>query len=137
MPQKQPAILRLKENLWDRIQPLLPIQKGRGRKPANDRGCLEALIFLLRTGAHYSELPREYPPKSTVHDAYKRWCKANIWQQLLEILLTELDDVKGLCWEWLSADSSSVKSPLGGEATGKKSNGPRKAGLQKTLAYQR
>ena len=98
--------------------------KGKGRRPANDRGCLEALLFLLRTGAHYSELPACYPPKSTVHDACKRWCKANVWQQLLEILVVELDDPQGLCWEWLSADAANVKAPLGGEATGKKSNRP-------------
>ena len=137
MSQKQPAILRLKNDLWERVFPLLPVQKGKGRKPKNDRGCLEALLFLLRTGSHYSELPKDYPPKSTVHDAYKRWCQANVWQRLLEILLIELDDTKGVCWEWLSVDSSSVKSPLGVEATGKKSDGSRQAGLQKTCANQR
>jgi putative transposase len=137
MLQKQPGILRLKDVLWEGVAPLLPVKSGKGRKPENDRGCLEALLFLLRTGAQYSELPKEYPPKSTVHDAYKRWCQAGVWQRLLEILLTELDDTKGLCWEWLSADSSSVKSPLGGEATGKKSHRSRQAGLQKTFAHQR
>jgi putative transposase len=137
MLQKQPVILRLKDVLWERVAPLLPVKLGKGRKPENDRECLEALLFLLRTGAQYSELPKEYPPKSTVHDAYKRWCQTGVWQRLLEILLTELDDTQGLCWEWLSADSSSVKSPLGGEATGKKSNRSRQAGLQKTFAHQR
>ena len=124
MPQKKPAIIRLREELWGRFSRLIPIAQGRGRRPARDKECFEALLYLLRTGAHWSELPKEYPPKSTVHDALKRWAKLGILEQMWAEALLEFDDLKGLQWEWLSADGVMTKAPLGGEATGKKSNGP-------------
>ena len=115
-------IIRLKEALWVRFSELLTKPVGRGRRPASDKGCFEALVYLLRTGCQYSELPPCYPPKSTVYDAKARWSKAGVLEKLWAALLVEFDDVQGLEWEWLSADSATVKAPLSGEGTGKKSN---------------
>ena len=89
-------------------------------RPASDKGCFEALVYLLRTGCQYSELPPCYPPKSTVYDAKARWSKAGVLEKLWAALLVEFDDVQGLEWEWLSADSATVKAPLSGEGTGTK-----------------
>lgn len=124
MSQKKPAIIRLRAELWERIARSIPVPQGRGRRPAKDQECFEALLYLLRTGCQWSELPKEYPPKSTVHDALKRWARLGILEQLWSDALLEFDDLKGLQWEWLSADGVMTKAPLGGEATGKKSNGP-------------
>lgn len=116
MAQKEPAIIRLRECLWERIARLIPVPRGRGRR------CFEALLYLLRTGCQWSELPSYYPPKSTVHDALKRWARLGLLEQMWAEALLEFDDLKGLEWEWLSADSASTKAPLGGGETGKKSN---------------
>jgi putative transposase len=125
-------ILRLKDALWERLSALIPEPKGRGRRPQHDRGCFEALIFLLRTGAQYESLPACYPPKSTVHDALKRWSKRGILEKMWAELLLELDDTQGLAWEWLSADGCLTKAPLSQEGVGKKSNRPRQSRYQKT-----
>lgn len=125
MPQKEPAIIRLREELWERISRLIPVPQGPGRRAAHDQECFEALLYLLRTGCQWGELPRYYPPKSTVHDALKRWSKLGLLEKMWTEALLEFDDLKGLEWEWLSADSASTKAPLGGGETGKKSNGPR------------
>jgi putative transposase len=118
-------IFRLKEALWHRLKQLIPQHKGSGRKPTQDKGCFEALIYLLKTGVQYANLPKEYPPKSTVHSAYKRWIERGILEKMWRQLLLEYDDTIGLDWQWLSADSSSVKAPLGGDEAGKKSDRPR------------
>ncbi len=125
MPQKEPAIIRLREELWERISRLIPAPQGRGRRPSNNKGCFEGLLYLLRTGCQWSELPKVYPPKSTVHDALQRWAEMGLLEQMWSEALLEFDDLKGLEWEWLSADSASTKAPLGGGETGKKSDGPR------------
>lgn len=115
-------ILRLQEPLWERLKELIPEPTGRGRRPKDDRGCLEAILYILRTGAQWSELPKCYPPKSTVHDRLTAWSERGILEKLWETILIEYDDLKGIGWEWLSADGCMTKSPLGGEATGKKSD---------------
>lgn len=131
MPQKKPAIIRLRAELWDRFSVLIPVIQGRGRKPSNDKGCFEALLYLLRISAHWSELPREYPPKSTVHDALKRWSRFDVLEPLWAETLLEFDDLKGLEWEWLSADGVMTKAPLGGEATGKNPTDRGKSGTKR------
>jgi len=121
-------VLRLKEPLWERLEILIPASKGRGRRPANAKGCLEAILYVLRTGCQWEDLPACYPPKSTVHDRLKAWSERGILEKLWQTLLIEYDDLKGIGWEWLSADGCITKAPLGGEATGKKSNRPGKIG---------
>lgn len=124
MSAKKAAIIRLRAELWERFARLIPTPQGRGRRPAHDKECFEALLYLLRAGSHWSELPSYYPPKSTVHDALKRWASLGLLEQLWAEALLEFDDLQGLQWEWLSADGAMTKAPLGGEATGKKSDGP-------------
>ena len=108
-------IYRVENPLWKRIKTLLPIPQGRGRRPKKDKECFEGIIYILRTGCQWKELPAEYPPKSTVHDRLQSWRKLDIFKKLWKELLIEYDDLKGLDWEWLSGDTSSVKSPLGGK----------------------
>ncbi len=119
---KNAMIFRVKDALWKRLEALIPPVVGRGRRPASDKACFEAIVFILRTGCQYVHLPKEYPPKSTVHSAYKRWVERGILEKMWRTLLLEYDDTRGLDWQWLSADSSSVKAPLGGSQTGKKSD---------------
>lgn len=127
-------VLRLKEPLWERLSVLIPEPAGRGRRPDNAKGCLEGILYVLRTGCQWDELPKCYPPKSTVHDRLKAWAERGILEKLWQTILIEYDDLKGIGWEWLSADGCITKAPLGGEATGKKSDGQGKARHQKTCA---
>lgn len=110
-----PQIYRVKDKFWERLKALLPMPQGSGRRPTRDKECFEGIIFVLRTGCQWSELPKEYPPKSTVHDRLQSWVKAGIFKKLWAELLVEYDEKEGLDWQWLSIDTSSVKSPLGGK----------------------
>ena len=112
---KEPQVYRVKEPLWQKLKKLLPVPIGRGRRPAQDKECFEGIIYILRTGCQWKELPRCFPPKSTVHDRFQKWVNLGLFVNLWKKLLEEYDEIEGLNWEWLSGDSSSVKSPLGGE----------------------
>jgi putative transposase len=120
--QKPATIIRLKAELWERMALLIPEPEGRGRRPASNKGCFEAIVFLLRTGSQWSELPASYPPKSTVHDSLKRWIRQGIFEKMWQMALLEYDDFKGLDWDWLSADGAITKAPLGGGKNRKQSN---------------
>lgn len=130
MPQRVAQIFRIKEDLWQRVEATIPDPQGRGRRPKEAKACFEAIVYILRTGCQWDELPREYPPKSTVHDRFKAWCERGIFTHMLGMLLLEYDDLYGLDWEWLSADGAMTKAPLGGEKNREKSNGPRKIWCQ-------
>lgn len=138
MPQAPAVIVRLREELWTRMSWLIPINSGPGRRPCSDKECFEAILYLLRTGCQWAELPRpQFPPKSTVHDAFSRWVKWDIFNLMWQELLLEYDDLKGLDWQWLSADGAMTKAPLGGELTGKKSNRPSQKGNKTAFVDRR
>lgn len=111
-----PTIWRVPDNLWQRIAPLLVVNKPRqkpGRPRSADRPIFDALIYLARTGMQWSALPSIFPPKSTVHDRLQEWlefgCLEAAWAELLKVY----DDTLGIEWQWQSADGCLVKAPLG------------------------
>ncbi len=85
----------LPDELWNQVQPLLPahrISSKGGRPPTDDRLCLRALIFILRSGMAYNLLPSEVFGVSGV-TAWRRlrdWTGAGIWQQLHQLPLNRL-----------------------------------------------
>jgi len=90
-PSSLPTIWRVPDALWQKIAPALEVNKPRqksGRPRANDRPIFDALIYLARTGMQWSVLPKDFPPKSTVHDRFQEWieygCLEAAWALLLE-----------------------------------------------------
>jgi len=111
----EPQIYRVENSLWERLSKLIPVPRGSGRRTTKDKECFEGIIYVMRTGCQWKELPKEYPPKSTVHDALQRWRKSEVFINMWIEILIEYDDFIGLDWEWLSGDTSFAKAPLGGE----------------------
>ena len=116
MRKDAPTIWRVDDALWAELQPLLVVDKPRkkpGRPRCDDRPIFGGLIWIARSGGQWSALPREFGPKSTVHDRFREWvaygCFERAWARLLEVD----DDEVGLDWEWQSADGCLVKAPLG------------------------
>lgn len=111
-----PTIWRIPDELWQRLAPVLVIDKLRkkpGRPRANDRRLLEALIYLARTGAQWCALPPEFGPKSTAYDRFREWVEHGCLQKAWTVLLQEYDQVLGIEWQWQSADGCIIKAPLG------------------------
>ncbi len=83
----------LSEAEWELLKPLIyPADAqsggGRWRDPDSARACLDAIRYVLKTGCQWSLLPKEFPPKSTVHDALARWTQQGLWPRLNEALRT-------------------------------------------------
>src|SRR5579859_428303 len=127
---------RIPDDLWEAIAPLLPEHKnthrfggGRPRKP--DRVCMEAILFVLRTGCQWKALDAtKFCPASTAHDRFQEWVQAGVFRELWEHGLMAYDDWKGIDWSWLSMDGCMTKAPLGGEKDGQKSHRPSQEGRQ-------
>jgi len=77
----------LMDREWRRLAPLLSAQTPRTGRPANDhRLIIDALLWLLATGAPWRDLPERFGPWRTVATRFYRWTKSGLWQQILAAL---------------------------------------------------
>ena len=79
--------LALTDERWARIAPLLPPQTVRiGRPPNDHRTTLAGMLWVVRTGASWREVPAHFGPWETVHSRYQAWRRAGIWQRILDTM---------------------------------------------------
>jgi hypothetical protein len=77
----------LTDDQWARASPRLPPQRPPiGRPPDDHRTILAGMLWVVRTGASWRELPSAFGPWPTVYSRYRRWRQAGIWQRVLETL---------------------------------------------------
>ena len=71
---------------WDLIQPHLPGRvEDPGRTARDHRGCINAVLWMARTGAPWRDLPERFGPWNSVFQRFNRWCKRGVWARLLEV----------------------------------------------------
>jgi putative transposase len=103
--------------LWERIQPILQefwAKKKTGRPSADWRTILNAIIFRMRTGCQWDQLPKCYGAKSTVHRWFQRWNQEGIMAQIWATLVAECEELGGVSWDWQAADGALAKARFGG-----------------------
>lgn len=115
----------LPDELWAKVEPLLPRPKRRrfrhpGRKPLDRRKVLTGILFVLRTGIRWNDLPCElgWGSGSRCRRYLKKWHRAGVWNRLYALLLAELDAADQIDWSRAAVDSSSVRALGGGTKTG-------------------
>jgi Putative transposase of IS4/5 family (DUF4096) len=81
----------LTDELWEQLRPFLPPQKPWTGRPAVDhRTVVEGIIFVIRTGCSWRDLPARFGPWQTVADRYRRWRLEGKWEPILQCLLQEI-----------------------------------------------
>lgn len=112
----------LDDELWAIIAPLLPAPKPRrfrypGRKPIDNRRALTGILFVLKTGIGWEDLPQEMGCGSgmTCWRRLRDWQAAGVWQQLHEVLLAKLREADQIDWSRAVIDSASVRALKGGQ----------------------
>ena len=107
------------DELWSRIEPLLPKVERRfrypGRKRLPDRQALQGVLFVLYTGIAWRHLPAElgFGGGSTCHRRMDEWQRAGVWERLHELLLAELQAAGEIEWSRAVADSSHLQAKKG------------------------
>jgi transposase len=111
--------------LWERVEPLLPPPKPRrrlfpGRKPLDPRKVLSGIIFVLRTGIDWEELPAEpgWGCGKTCKAYLQAWQAAGVWERLHAVLLAELRGAEEIDWSRAAAGSTQARALGGGDETG-------------------
>lgn len=89
----------LTDTEWERIAPSLPPQRPATGRPAKDhRTVLNGMLWILRTGAPWRDLPERYGNWQTVYSHFRRWREAGLWDRILVALQREAafaDDLDG------------------------------------------
>jgi transposase len=79
---------------WELLEPLIPAPvrraDGRGRPWRNSRDVLNGILWVLRTGAPWRDLPERYPPYQTCHRRFQRWNEEGVLDEILGALLEDL-----------------------------------------------
>jgi len=107
------------DELWERIEPLLPRVERRfrypGRKRLPDRQALQGILFVLHTGIAWRHLPLElgFGGGSTCYRRLDEWQRAGVWERLHALLLSELRAAGEIEWSRAVADSSHVQAKKG------------------------
>jgi transposase len=107
------------DELWEIIEPLLPPPKPRargGRPPLSNRKVLSGILFVLKTGIPWEDLPQEMGCGSgmTCWRRLRDWQKAGVWENLHRVLLAKLRAADQIDWSHAVVDSASVRALLGG-----------------------
>ena len=116
----------LTDEQWERIKPHLPpgprSRKG-GRPRAGDRACLEGILWVLRSGARWKDLPRDrgFPSPATCWRRLARWERGGVWLRLWSAFLDELDERGRLDWSECFADATFAPAKKGAPASEKPS----------------
>ena len=126
----------LPDALWERIEPLLPPPPPPkrtdrpGRDRVEDRKCLTGILFVLKTGINWEDLPCEMGCGCgmTCWRRLAEWTEAGVWTKLHELLLAELEYAGRIDWSRATIDSSHVRARGGGERTGPSPVNRRKKG---------
>ncbi len=96
---------------WERLRPLLPPQKPRAGRPANDHcTVLNGTLWILRTGSPWRALPGRYGSWKTVSSRFYRWQRAGIWDRILAELQRRADAEGRLDWSLHFVDSTVVRA---------------------------
>jgi transposase len=112
------AKLLVPDKLWSKVEPLLPPVRGagtRGRPPVANRAALTGILFVLKTGIAWEDLPAEMNCGCgmTCWRRLRDWEAAGVWQKLHESLLAELRASGQLELAAMVADASYVRAFLG------------------------
>lgn len=115
----------LPDELWRRVQPLLPPAPARphGGVPRRvpDRNCVAALIFMARTSTPWALLPAKELGCGSATTCWRRleeWARAGLFEQLQALLVDELGEAGRIDLERVSVDSFSLRAVKGGQLTG-------------------
>jgi transposase len=90
---------------WKRLEPLLLGKAGDpGRTAADNRLFVNGVLWVLRSGAHWCDLPERYGKWKSLHQRFARWAKAGVWERVFEALIDDAEN------DYLMLDTTLVRA---------------------------
>jgi transposase len=96
---------------WERLSPLLPPEKPAVGKPNHDhRTIIDGILWRLRTGAPWRDVPARYGPWSTVYSRFRRWRLAGLWDRIFAAVQREADAAGEVDWSVHFVDGTVIRA---------------------------
>jgi transposase len=112
---------QLTDEQWSIVEPLIPRKHAHtGRPPADARQMLDGIMWILRTGAPWRDLPERFGPHQTVYDYYSHWRHDGVFDRVLQALQIRLDRQGKIDWDLWCIDGSHVRAARCAAGAGKK-----------------
>ena len=109
--------MELTDKQWSRLGPVIlqsvPKKDSRGRKPRDPREVLNGILWALRTGAPWKDLPERHPPHQTCRRRFQQWVKAGVFRRSIEELAADLQERGGLDLREAFTDGGFVPAEKG------------------------
>jgi len=101
----QPKRYELTQAQWERIASMLPGKASDpGRTGGDNRLFVNGCLWVLRSGAHWRDLPERYGKWKTLHKRFTRWAKAGVWNEVFASLIKDRDN------QYLMLDTTMVRA---------------------------
>jgi transposase len=101
----------LTDQQWQQLRPLLPPQKPTTGRPGKDhRTIINGILWVLRTGAPWRDLPERYGPWRTVASRFYRWCQNGLWDRVLMAVQQQANVQGKVNWELHYVDGTMVRA---------------------------
>ena len=101
----------LTDEQWALVEPHLPASNARTGRPASDRRTLlNAIFWILVTGAPWRDLPERFGPWQTAYHHFRNWRKSGVFARIIEALQIKLDQRGLIDWDLWCVDGSNVRA---------------------------
>jgi putative transposase len=116
-PKPLPTIWEVDDQLWSIVQSIIdqldpPASTGRPR--IGLREALNGIIYQMRSGCQWNQLPAIFGDDSSVHRTLQRWQAKDVFRRIWRVLVEKCEELSGLDWQWQSADGAMGKARFGG-----------------------
>lgn len=117
------ARLLLSDEEWELIAEFFPQAKATGRKPRNQRTVFDGILWILRTGSPWRDLPEEFGPWQTAWRLFDAWNSQGIFERVLERLRTKFVQLELLDSQLWCIDGTITRAHRCAGGGGKKTTG--------------
>ena len=132
------TIWEVSDELWALPAPVIAAvdpPKPTGRRRVDARAILNAILFRLRSGYQWNQLPERFADDSTVHRTFQRWVRPGLFERVWVVLVERCAELGGVKWAWPAADGAMGKARLGG-LIGRNPTGRGKRGVKRSLLVE-
>ncbi|MGA6161001.1 IS5 family transposase [Stenotrophomonas sp. NPDC087984] len=120
---------------WARLKPHLPKSGQRGGRWASHRRVINGILYRLRTGVPWRDLPARFGPWKTAYERHRRWSADGTWDKIFAAVLADADAEGRIDWSMVSVDSTSCRAHQ--HAAGACKTAPRVPGKRRTPRQHR
>ena len=130
----------LSDEQWQRVQAVLPPAASTGRPPIDRRLILNGILYVLKTGTPWRDLPDEFGNWSTVYERFRLWSHDGTWEKVLGALQAHRQAGGEIDWDLFVIDGTVIRAHKAAAGASKKSSGraerPRSGSIKRGLRHK-